>query len=142
VLHRPVESKEWSGLPEHLPTEINSAIPAVRAQGRHRTAAGGWGGNRILPLSILVRIDILGSRHPLSPLGTAAIRHFAAPLPNVSPILRYGSPDGRLAADIVISPLIMNDVGMVDLPQGARLDMEIADADFQHFVLPYLFSNY
>jgi hypothetical protein len=66
----------------------------------------------------------------------------SAPFPNVSPILSYGSPDGRLDADIIISPLIINDVGMADLPQGARLDMEIAEADFQHFVLPYLFSNY
>jgi L-alanine-DL-glutamate epimerase-like enolase superfamily enzyme len=84
---------------------------------------------------------ILASKHPLSP-GTAAIRHFAASLPNVSPILGYGSPDGRFAADIVINPLIMNDDGTVDLPQGARLGVEIAEADFPRFVLPYLFSNY
>ena len=84
---------------------------------------------------------ILGSKHPLSP-GTAAIRHFAAALPNVSPILGYGSPDERFAADIVINPLIMNEDGTVDLPQAAGLGVEIAEADFQRFVLPDLFSNY
>lgn len=67
---------------------------------------------------------ILGSKHPLSP-GTAAIRHFAAALPNVSPVLGYGAPDERFAVDIVTGPLTMNADGSVDLPSGVGLGVEL-----------------
>ena len=73
---------------------------------------------------------VMGSKHPLSP-GTSAIRHFAASLPNVNPVLGYGSPDERFDSDIVKSPLVMNQDGSVDLPQQPGLGIEISAADVE-----------
>lgn len=78
---------------------------------------------------------LLGSKHPLSH-GTAAIRHFAAALPNVSPILGYGAPDERFAADIVRQPLTMNADGSVDLPSGPGLGVQVDPEALARYAVP------
>lgn len=80
---------------------------------------------------------LLGSKHPLSP-GTAAIRHFAAALPNVSPVLGYGAPAERFDGDIVLNSLVMNPDGSVDLPAGPGLGVEIDPDALARYALPDL----
>ncbi len=75
---------------------------------------------------------LMGSKHPLSP-GTAAIRHFAAAIPSVSPVLGYGAPGERFDGDIVDQPLVMNEDGTVELPAGPGLGVELSRSELAKY---------
>ena len=67
----------------------------------------------------------MGSKHPLS-TGLAAILHFAASMRSVHDPLGYGSPLERLADDICVNPIQMNEDCTVDLPPGPGLGIEVS----------------
>ena len=77
---------------------------------------------------------LMGSKHPLSP-GTSALRHFAAAIPGMHPILGYGAPEERFAGDIVTRPLTLNEDGSVDLPEGPGFGIEVDAAQLDRHAL-------
>lgn len=73
----------------------------------------------------------MGSEHPAG-IGTAAMAHFWASTPEVIDSVGYGSPLERFVDDIVVEP-IRFEKGIVHMPQGVGLGVEVDEAKLKKF---------
>lgn len=73
----------------------------------------------------------MGSEHPAG-VGTAAMAHFWASTPEVIDSVGYGSPLERFTDDIVVDPIRFEN-GVVHMPQGVGLGIEVDEAKLKKF---------
>ena len=76
----------------------------------------------------------MGSEHPAG-IGTAAMCHFWASTPEIIDSVGYGSPMERFADDILKEPIKFVD-GMVHLPEGPGLGVEVDDEKLAKHAIP------
>lgn len=76
----------------------------------------------------------MGSEHPAG-VGTAAMAHFWASTPEIIDSVGYGSPLERFEDDIVKEPIGFKS-GVVHLPRGPGLGVELDEKKLRKFALP------
>jgi len=78
----------------------------------------------------------MGSEHPAG-IGTAAMAHFWASTPEIIDSIGYGSPLERFADDIIKEPIQFKD-GVVHLPPGPGLGVEVDDEKLKKHAIPII----
>jgi L-alanine-DL-glutamate epimerase-like enolase superfamily enzyme len=75
----------------------------------------------------------MGSQHPAG-IGTAAMCHFWASTPEITDV-GYGAPGERFADDVITNPIRFAD-GMVHLPEGPGLGVDVDDEKLARYAIP------
>jgi len=75
----------------------------------------------------------MGSQHPAG-IGTAAMCHFWASTPEITDV-GYGAPAERFEDDVIREPIRFVD-GMVYLPEGPGLGVEVDDEKLARYAIP------
>lgn len=75
----------------------------------------------------------MGSQHPAG-IGTAAMCHFWASTPEITDV-GYGAPAERFEDDVIREPIRFVD-GMVHLPEGPGLGVEVDDEKLARYAIP------